>query len=291
MITGVWYAFKGELFLFLLSTLVAIEHECAHAFASAKLGYRLNTVVLMPFGAIIDGDLQGLSFKDEIVIALWGPLCNLLTALFFIALWWIFPTLYALTDVVVFSSLSVALVNLLPAYPLDGGRILRCALVRLFSKKQAEQTSAPVKAERITKGITLVLATLLLGVFVLQCVQKTPNFTLLAFGLFLLFGGLGNQDKGATYERMDFALRPALDKGVEIRRVAIIKSRPVKDVFRFLNRESYLVLEVYDDNGAFLFTLTQNELSHLFLKAESPYESLEKAQNRAKMQEKSEFLP
>ncbi|MBO7297673.1 MAG: hypothetical protein J6U60_01345, partial [Clostridia bacterium] len=49
---GVWYCFTGELFLFLLSCLVALQHECAHAFAAAKLGYKLNKIVLMPYGAV-----------------------------------------------------------------------------------------------------------------------------------------------------------------------------------------------------------------------------------------------
>ena len=128
LLLGVWYAVKGELFLFLLNTLVALQHECAHAFAAAKLGYTLRKIVLMPYGAIIDGDLSGISFKDELFVAICGPLCNLLTALFVLALWWLAPTMYAFTDVAYYSSLAIALLNLLPAYPLDGGRILRCLL-------------------------------------------------------------------------------------------------------------------------------------------------------------------
>lgn len=77
LLLGVYYCFIGELPLFLLSALVALQHECAHAFAAAKLGYRLDRVVLMPYGAVIDGDLSGISFKDEIFVAVWGPLCNL----------------------------------------------------------------------------------------------------------------------------------------------------------------------------------------------------------------------
>ena len=98
LLVGVWYCFKGELFLFLMSCLVALQHECAHAFAAAKLGYTLNTVVLMPFGAVIDGDLHDISLKDEIIVALCGPLCNLFTAALFAALWWFAPTMYAFTD-------------------------------------------------------------------------------------------------------------------------------------------------------------------------------------------------
>ena len=97
LIVGIWYCLRGELFLFLTSCIVALQHECAHAFAAAKLGYKLNKIVLMPYGAVIDGDLQGISLKDEIIVALYGPLCNLITAVFFVALWWFTPTMYAFT--------------------------------------------------------------------------------------------------------------------------------------------------------------------------------------------------
>ena len=147
-LVGIWYACTGELFLFLLSGLVAVQHELAHAFAAAKLGYKLNSIVLMPFGAVIDGDLEGLTAKDEILVAFWGPFCNLLTAVFFVALWWFAPTMYAFTDVVFYSSLAIALVNLLPAYPLDGGRILRCFLTRFFAKSTADLTLARRRAEK-----------------------------------------------------------------------------------------------------------------------------------------------
>ena len=162
---GIWYAVSGELFLFILSAVVALQHECAHAFAAYKLGYKLNAIVLMPFGAVIDGDLTEISFKDEIYVALCGPLCNLLTAVFFVALWWFQPTMYAFTDTAYTSSLSIAIVNLFPVYPLDGGRILKYALAAFFSKGKADGQSAERKAERICKGISLVLSILLFLLF------------------------------------------------------------------------------------------------------------------------------
>ena len=162
---GIWYAFTGELFLSLLSALVAIHHECAHAFAAAKLGYKLNQIVLMPFGAMIDGDLQGISLKDEIFVAVCGPLCNLVTAGFFIALWWLTPTMYAFTDTACYSSLSIALINLLPAYPLDGGRVLKCALARGFYAKHLNEGKAERQAGKICLVFTLLFALLFLVCF------------------------------------------------------------------------------------------------------------------------------
>ena len=156
LLVGGYYAIKGELFLFLLSALVAIEHELAHAFAASRLGYKLNKIVLLPFGAVIDGDMKG-SFKDEIIVALCGPLCNVLTALFFAAVWWFEPTMYAFTDTAYTSSLSIAFVNLLPAYPLDGGRILQCSLAVFFSKGKADKSTAEKRAKRNPEDLTLIL--------------------------------------------------------------------------------------------------------------------------------------
>ena len=272
-LVGVWYCFTGELFLFLMSCLVALQHECAHAFGASKLGYKLNRIVLMPFGAVIDGDLRGISFKDEVFVALCGPLCNLLTCVLFVAVWWCFPDTYAYTDTAFYSSLAIALINLVPAYPLDGGRVLNSLLVRAFIKG-GDSARAEKKSRAICRVITLLFSVVFLAVFIGGCIKKTPNFTLLAFGVFLLVGAFGNREENAVYVQMDFSNRDALARGVEIKRVAVMETRPVKDVFRYLSRGSYLVLEVYSEDERLLYTLSQNELSKLFLSSKSPYASL-----------------
>lgn len=270
LVMGGYYAIKGELFLFVLSTLVAIEHELAHAFAAARLGYKLNKIVLLPFGAVIDGDMRG-TFKDEIIVALWGPLCNLLTALFFASIWWFEPTMYAFTDTAYFSSLSIALVNLIPAYPLDGGRVLQCSLSLLFSKGKADKGVAERKAKRICKGITFTCSALLFLAFIVQIFMGIYNLSLCVFALFLFFGGLGNKDKDAVYEKMDFSVQTLLKKGVIIRRIAIFKDCPVKDILRFIVRGEYLVLEVYDEKEEKILELPQNEFAKIFSQTATPY--------------------
>lgn len=273
-LVGVFYACTGNFFLFLVSTLVALQHELAHAIVASKLGYRLNAVVLMPFGAVIDGEIDGISFKDEISVAIAGPLCNLCTCALFVAIWWLAPTLYAFTDTACYASLAIALVNLLPAYPLDGGRILRCALARLFAKNQPQEGKAEKKASLICRIFTLVFSFLMLAVFLLQCIKGAPNFTLLAFGVFLCVGAFGNRDKTGIYERVDFSYKKNFAKGVEIKRIALLDSCPVKDTLRFLTRGGYLIVEIYDERENHLRDLSQNELSALFLRAKSPYTPL-----------------
>lgn len=283
---GIWYACTGELFLFFISTLVAVQHECAHAFAAAKLGYKLNAVVLMPFGAVIDIDLKNVSLKDEIFVALCGPLCNLLTAVFFLALWWLTPTMYPFTDTACFASLSIAAVNFLPAYPLDGGRILQCVLTKQLAKSTPQTDAAERKAAKICRIVTLLFSLLLLLLFLLLLLKKQPNFTLLAFGVFLLVGGFGNRDKSSAYEKVNVAFNPPLKKGIELRRVAISADCPVKDALRFLDRNSYLVLEVYDGAQNHLFDLPQNTLAKIFAASQTPYESLLQLYDRQKKPKK-----
>ena len=271
---GVWYACTGELFLFLLSAIVAIQHECAHAFAAARLGYRLRNIILMPFGAVIDGDMQGIGFKEEIFVAACGPLCNLITAAFFVAIWWFEPTMYAFTDTAYYASLAIALVNLLPAYPLDGGRILRCALVRHFLPRHPDVGIAKRKAEKVCRGVTLSVACVFLALFLFTCTHSTPNLTLLLFSLFLTVGAFGNRDKSAVYSKMDFTRSNALKRGVEIRHVAVLETCSVKKALRFISEEYYLLLEVYDEKERLLFSIPQNEFADLFMQSQSPHDKL-----------------
>lgn len=295
LLVGVWYAFTGELFLFLISAVVALQHELAHAFVAAKLGYKLNSVVLMPFGAVIDGELDGITLKDEISVAVWGPLCNLITAAFFVAIWWFAPTVYAFTDTAFQASISIALVNFLPAYPLDGGRILRCALARAYAKEQTNEEDAAKKAERICRIVSVIISLFLLLLFILLAVRGKGNFSLLVFGLFLLVSAFGNKDKSATYARMDFSVTDVLERGAEIRHVAVTDSLPIKDALKFVSKDYYLVLEVYDERQEFSFYLPQNKLAELFLQVDSPYQPLRNlrtflSEKREKMPKNSTFL-
>lgn len=271
-LAGIVYAFAGELLLFLISCLVALQHECAHAFAAAKRGYALRAVVLMPYGAVIDGDVEGLRQRDEIAVAAAGPLCNVCTAALFGAVWWFFPTVYAFTDTAFYTSLAIALVNLLPAYPLDGGRILRGVLMRTAWKGESPQTAAR-RATNVCKVCGVAVAVGLSAVFAVLAAGGKWNFSLLAMSVFVFFGVFA-AEKDAVYRRIDFSYTEAFEKGALIRRVAVRESCPVKDTLPHIARGEYLVLEVYNGDGRRLFELPQNELSVWFLHAESPYDSL-----------------
>ncbi len=273
-LVGIWFCFIGKLPLFLMSAVVALQHECAHAFAAARLGYRLNRVVLMPYGAVIDGDLKSLSLKDEFTVALWGPLANLLTAGFFVALWWLYPTAYAFTDTACYASLSIALVNLLPAYPLDGGRILKSLLAVAFENAGYPPVRAEKLSGRICRSITFCFAGGLAVLFAVFATQGKLNATLLLFALFLFFGGIGNgKESAAVYGKIDFSFKSAFARGAEIKRYAVSTQNTVKTALKFLSKGNYLILDLYNEEERYVGSLTQTQLFECFEK-ESLYATL-----------------
>ncbi|MDE7158905.1 MAG: site-2 protease family protein [Clostridiales bacterium] len=243
LLTGVLSAFTGQLFLFLGGCIAAIEHECAHAFAARRYGFRLDKIVLMPYGAVVSGDLIGLTRKQELWVCLAGPLANAATALAFVALWWLYPVAYPFTDAAMYVSLSLFLVNLLPAYPLDGGRVLMLALRPLGEKK----------AKIICACVTMAVAAGVLAYFVYSCFH-TPAFTALAFAILLAAGAFG----GGQYQRLRFSHTKSFARGVEEKRVAVSADCSLQNAVRFLSPDRYLVFVLYDGEE-FFGELTEGE--------------------------------
>ena len=278
-VAGIFYCCIGQLPLFLMSVIVAIEHELAHAISASKLGYRLNKIVLMPYGAVIDGDLKEISLKDELSVAIAGPLCNLLTAGAFAALWWFYPTAYAYTDTACFISLSIALVNLIPAYPLDGGRVLKCivtfCLLRNVEKRNVGGNQmVEKKATAICRTVSFLTALTLIFAFFCLFFEGEENYTILIFALFLGVGSLPTKHD-AVYSKINFSNLSALDHGLEIRRVAVSSNTCLKAVLRYLCRGKYLILEVYDEKERYKGEIRQSELAEFFSGA-SLYEKIGK---------------
>ena len=184
LLAGLLSVFTGDLMLFLAATVAAVLHECAHAFVTRRYGFALDKLVLMPYGAVIAGDISGIGKKQELAVLAAGPLANACTALFFAALWWLWPETYAYTDTAAYVSLSLFLVNLLPAYPLDGGRILHLALSRFGERR----------ARLICRAVTMLVAAGVLAYFVRSCFSR-PAWTALVFSVLLAAGAFG----GARY--------------------------------------------------------------------------------------------
>lgn len=145
-------------------------HEAGHLFAARRFGLIPKAVILLPLGGValyeesrFEKQPTALMWKREVRIALIGPLVNLALASLAAAvitgvdsgieLWkWPFLQGQQLARSVVWANLYIALLNLLPAYPLDGGR-----LVRVYFARTMDVSSATRRAVAISSAISMVL--------------------------------------------------------------------------------------------------------------------------------------
>jgi Zn-dependent protease/CBS domain-containing protein len=167
-----------------------VLHELGHALVSQREGIAAKAIILLPIGGVtlLDETRQPLesgmqTWKRDIRIALAGPLVNLViagvavlivsAALPYILIWHKpFVTPLNLPRSVIWVNVFLALFNLLPAYPTDGGRVLRAFFARNMD---------PVQATRRAVTIGQVFATMLMLVGMLSNIW----LTLIGFFIFI----------------------------------------------------------------------------------------------------------
>lgn len=249
-IFGLYFAWTGRVFIFLIYTIVAVIHEIGHSMVASKLGYKLNKIVLMPYGAVVSGEISGLRFRDEIRVALAGPLVNIACAVAFASLWWVFPETYAYTDVAMVASLSIATINLLPCRPLDGGRILHSFLSIYLSKSTADI---------VLKVTGVLFSCVLVGLFIFSCF-RTVNFSLLFFALFAFFGTVfpGRQNRYVKIFENSYA--KLINRGAEVKTVAVSSSITVRQLLQFLDEDCLTEVCVFNNDGEQVLHFTPNEV-------------------------------
>ena len=255
-IFGLYFAFIGKVFSFLVYTLVAVMHEFGHFYASSKLGYKLNRIVLMPYGALISGNLEDVSYKDEALIALAGPLVNTITALFFAGLWWFFPSTYPYTELAFFASISIAIINLLPCHPLDGGRFLSSTL-SLFIKRNI--------AVLITRILGVFIGLLILALFIYSCFTQV-NFSVLFFACFILVGAI-DKNKQNSYIKTLSSFVFSIKRPTPVCEYVLPCTATIKTLYGVMETGKYYRFFIMSESGNLSYPIESTTLQNLLLTA------------------------
>ena len=241
-----WNAFYVLSFL-----LTILLHEYAHFLVAKSKGVVLNNFKLMPYGAQLSLKDCILDFKDDILIALAGPLVNLIFGIIGIGLWWIFPEIYAYTEVFVYSNFSLAFFNLLPILPLDGSRVV-LAVASKYGKR--------LKMFKLLRYVNIFLAFILFVLFLIS-LFILPNFSLGIISFFILFTAFEDEDK-YVYESLIFSsnLNLRKNKSLPLKLYCIDAESDASCLFKLLNPNYYVGIIIIKNNKI-KKVLMQNEFS------------------------------
>ncbi len=178
--------------LFVLTLFFCVVlHELGHSLLAIKLGGKVHSITLLPIGGMANISRMPEKPKDEFLVSAAGPMVNIIIA----ALLWLYLTFFSRVNwgsmeyefittqnfavMLMAANLFIVAFNLIPAFPMDGGRIFRSALAVKMKR---------VDATRVAKNVGQIFALLFIvaGVFI--------NPFLVIIGLFIFLGAKGEYE-------------------------------------------------------------------------------------------------
>jgi len=157
----------GQINIYGICMLFAVLHELGHLLAGLFTGFRIRSIKIMPLGLSIKFSifpkeynnkvLKGkvINFK-KILIALAGPITNIVLA---VLIYYKNISIFGIScEHIIYVNVLIAIFNMIPIYPLDGGRILKNICKLFFGLKRATTYT------NTTANITIILLTMISSV-------------------------------------------------------------------------------------------------------------------------------
>lgn len=238
-----WLVGVATALLFFASVLA---HELSHALVARRFGLKVDGITLFIFGGATSIDSDSRTPREEALIAVAGPAMSILIGIVLIGLNVVVaqPQLAALLGWLGFINVLLGIFNLIPGFPMDGGRVLRAILWKL----RGDRLSATRNAALVGRGI----AYLLIGFGVFLALR--PGGTIFT-GLWLaLIGWFLSNAAEATMAQagVERSLRGVrVRDAMEVNPPAVSPNEPVADLVqeRLLRGEDRSFLVRHDDGG------------------------------------------
>jgi Zn-dependent protease len=188
-IAGFSGAVQGVLFMLALFGCVLL-HEFGHALAAREFGIKTPDITLLPIGGV--ARLSRIPDKpwQELVVAIAGPVVNVVIAAVLIFV------IHGTTEILqvdqlenpriellgrlAYINVMLVLFNMIPAFPMDGGRVLRSLLAMVVPYPLATQIAA-----WIGQGLAIVFAIIGFGGFAIFGLRGNPFLIFIAFFVFV----------------------------------------------------------------------------------------------------------
>ncbi|WP_242145241.1 MULTISPECIES: M50 family metallopeptidase [unclassified Bacillus cereus group] len=253
--------FKELLLLFF----IVLIHELGHAFAAAHYKWRIKQIQLLPFGGVAELEEHGNKpLKEELVVMIAGPIQHawmIGMAYVFYKTGWVPQDLY---QFFVWNNVIILSFNLLPIWPLDGGKIVFNVLSHQFPYLQAH--------DKMMK-ISCVFFSVILG---WQLIWNKNNIMMWVLLLFLAIS-LYQEWKQRRYAFMRFLLERYYGNKREIEKISPIEVNredrlyTIFTKFRRGYKHSIIVHGKYKEH----YTLDENELLYAYFTEKRTTSSVE----------------
>ena len=198
-------AINGLVFVLAVFGTVVL-HELGHALAARRYGIKTRDITLLPIGGVARLERMPREPKQELIVALAGPAVNVVLAALFYLLLRATGGVPATVESGAVSAgileraflaqllavnIWLVLFNMIPAFPMDGGRVLRAAL----AMRNGDYARATASAAKVGKFFALVFA--IVGFFIIG------NPLLVFIALFVWLGAAGEAAAAQTTATLD----------------------------------------------------------------------------------------
>lgn len=233
--------------------LCVVAHEFGHALTARAFGIQTRHITLLPIGGVAALERMPTDPVQELLVAVAGPAVNVVIAAVLAAFIVLFGDIqtavnpFTQTDTLLRSlavvNIALVVFNMLPAFPMDGGRVLRAVLA--FGLDHAQATRIAARVGQVMAGVFLLVG-LALG---------SPLLMLIA--VFVFLGG--QAEANAATQRSAIADASVADGMVtDIRTLS--QAETLADAAEALLDTSQHDFPVLDDAGRFLGLLTRDGL-------------------------------
>lgn len=247
---------------------IVFIHELGHIAAAKGFGWRIKEVRLLPFGGVAEVEEQGsVSAWEELIVAVAGPLQNAVM----IALAWGMQSIGIWDDdwiqYFIQANLMIALFNLLPIMPLDGGKILQSMLSFWMSYRG---TILFCTWSSLVVSILIIIAS-----FIPLHQDAGIQLNVLMIGLFLLYANW-YQRKHLPFHFIRFLMnrelrmKRLLDKGVMAQPIVVRFHQQLGDIVHMFMREKLHVIYVVNETGELQIIIQEKDLLRKYFTDRKP---------------------
>lgn len=241
----------GALEFIVLSYLSLIIHEGFHLIFALKMKIKVSRIVFLPFGINIKIN-EKISPLYEILLCAAGPFGSGISAVIFLYLK--YNGIYFLySDYLILSNFSIFIINILPIYPLDGGRIFKCIL---------ENKTGYYKAVNISIWVSQ-LCVFIMCIFIFLAVLASKfNVSIMVLCCFLIYSlSLQKNEALLSFSKLLTCSKQKLEnKGqLPVKEIVVTNNTVIREIFSYLSENMYIVITITTVDGKILSRLTETE--------------------------------